>query len=393
MASQQVKVAIVGTGAVARAHVKGYRQSAPQAAVVAACDPDEGKVHPFAAAQEIPRAYTDTATMLKSERPEVVSICTPPSVHAELSIRCMEAGAWVLCEKPLCASLEELDRIGAVEEATGCYTESVFQWRYGSAAQHLKLLFDQGVLGRPFVAACNTTWYRTQRYYDVPWRGTWKSELGGVTMGLGIHLIDLLLWLLGPWREVQATAGTLARDMETEDVSAAVVRFENGAIGTVLSSVLSPRQESYLRLDFEKATVEVTGLYTVSNRHWRLSRGCLAGATGDATQQSIPPGSSSEGSADSEEDELLSHWGALERDVPGDQAAQIGQFLQDRYRNRRPGASGHGIRGTLEFVAALYKSAFTTEGVGAGTIGPGDPFYHRMCAKPCRVSDLAKGAL
>lgn len=69
-------------------------------------------------------------------------------------------------------------------------------------------------------------------------------------MGHGIHLIDLLLWLLGEWSEVRAMVGTVARRIEVEDASSVLGEFKNGAMATVLTSVLSPGQESYLRLDF-----------------------------------------------------------------------------------------------------------------------------------------------
>jgi len=71
----------------------------------------------------------------------------------------------------------------------------------GIARQHVRRLIDSGELGRPLVAVCNTLWYRDNAYYAVPWRGTWQSELGGVSMGHGIHIMDLLLYLCGDWSE------------------------------------------------------------------------------------------------------------------------------------------------------------------------------------------------
>src|SRR5205823_3514473 len=155
--------------------------------------------------------------------PEIVHICTPPGTHTPLVLQCLNAGAWVFCEKPLCASLAELDRIEQAEQRTGRYVASVFQNRYGAGATHLKGLIERGELGRPLVAICHTTWYRPPSYYDVPWRGKWETELGGTTMGHGIHEIDLTLTLLGRWREVRATMGTLDRQIEVEDVSMAIV--------------------------------------------------------------------------------------------------------------------------------------------------------------------------
>ena len=150
----------------------------------------------------------------------------------------------MLCEKPLCASLAEMDRIEAAELATGNYCSSVFQWRFGSGGQHLKRLIDTGDLGKPMVANILTTWYRTPEYYAVPWRGKWETELGGCSMGHGIHAMDFLLYQFGEWQEVRAMIGTLDRDIEVEDVSMAMVRFANGAMANITNSVLSPREES-----------------------------------------------------------------------------------------------------------------------------------------------------
>lgn len=351
------RTAIIGTGGIAHAHARAFKANSDRSSLVAVCDVDHEAARRFGELHGVASVYSDVDSMLDTENLDLVSICTPPSLHTDLSIRAMNSGAWVLCEKPLCASLSELDRIQLSERETGCYTASVFQWRFGSAAQHIRSMFDDGVLGRVFNAVCNTTWYREPAYYEVPWRGTWNSELGGVTMGQGIHLVDLLLWLVGDWTEVKAMVGTLSRDIEMEDVSSALVRFENGAMGTVLNSVLSPRQETYLRMDFERATVETRGLYEVSNEHWSLDRGEL--------------------SPDGWED-VEKRWLSLEQDEPGGHSQQVAQLLSDMRENRRPAASGGDVRRTHEFVTALYKAAFTNETVRAGSIGPNDPFYQSL---------------
>jgi len=361
MNNDKKRVAIIGTGGIAHSQAQGFIENAGRCSMVAVSDVNEEVAREFAGRYEIPNVYRDVESLLQREKPDLVSICTPPKVHTPLSIQCMEAGAWVLCEKPLCASLAELDEIAESEQRTGRYTASVFQWRYGSAAQHLKSMFDGGALGRAMVGVCNTTWYRDQAYYDVAWRGTWENELGGVTMGHGIHLTDLFLWLLGEWSELKAMAGTVARSIEVEDVSSALVKFKNGAMGTVLTSVLSPRQETYLRLDFEQATVEATGLYSVSNENWRFDRGAL-----------LPEG------ADPDADLLVTQWRSLEEDRAGGHPAQITTLLDEMDEGTRPATSTDGVRPTLEFVTALYKSAFTGETVHAGDIGPGDPFYTQV---------------
>jgi predicted dehydrogenase len=350
-----VRSAIVGTGLIANAHMAAVEQAGGRVRVVAAVDVDRPRLDEFRARYDIARGYDDARAMLAAERPELVQICTPPALHAELSVACLEAGAWVLCEKPLAASLAELDRIVAAEERTGRYCSSVFQWRFGSGAQHLKRLIDSNALGRPLVGVCQTTWYRGEAYYRVPWRGKWATELGGPTMIHGIHAMDLFLWLLGDWRVVSAMIGTLDRDVEVEDVSLANVRFENGALVSIVNSVLSPRQETYLRWDFQKATVELRGLYSYTNEDWRYS---------------IPEGSPDEA--------LLARWRRIPTDVPSSHATQLAALLDDMERGERPLTSGPEARRTIEFISCLYKSAMTGRPVERGSLAADDPFYQRV---------------
>lgn len=349
------KVAIIGTGAIAGQHMDALRQNAARVDVVAGMDVDAQRVETFCTKQGIPHAYTNTAEMLEAEKPTLVHICTPPATHASLAIQCLEAGAWVLCEKPLCASLAEFDRISGAEQRTGRYLSTVFQWRFGSAAQHVKGLIQSGEMGRPLVGVCQTLWYRDLAYYGVPWRGKWATELGGVTMGHGIHLIDLFLWLIGDWHEVHAMMGTLDRPIEVEDVSMALVRFENGAMGNITTSVLSPRQETYLRLDFQRATVEVSALYSAANADWQFS---------------LPTGVSSA--------DALARWQTIDGNVPGAHAAQVAALLDSIDRGTAPPVHGAESRRILEFIASLYKSAMTGQPVLRGSITSDDPFYHAM---------------
>ena len=97
---------------------------------------------------------------------------------------------------------------------------------------------------------CATTWYRGHDYDAVSWRRSWETELGGPTMIHGIHAMDLLLWLMGYWQQISAMIATLDRQIDVEDISMALVQFENQAMVSMINSVLSPRDETYLCLDF-----------------------------------------------------------------------------------------------------------------------------------------------
>ncbi|MFF0156664.1 Gfo/Idh/MocA family protein [Streptomyces sp. NPDC005263] len=350
------RVAVVGTGAiVSGSHLPALRAHADRTELVAAVDVDQDRLDRFRelAGGEV-AGYTSMDAMLEAVRPDLVLIGTPPSLHREQTVAALKAGAWVLCEKPLTLSLAEYDEIAAAEEASGAYASVVFQHRYGSGAVHARELITSGELGAPRVAHCQTTWYRDAAYYAVPWRGKWSTEGGGPTMGHGIHQYDLLLHLLGPWTEVRAMAARLVHDTESEDVSTALVRFENGALATVVNSVLSPDEVSRVRIDCADATVELTHLYGHRNEDWVYT-----------PAPHVPA-------------ERAAAWSAPAEDVPSSHTAQLGALL-DAYDNGvRPPTSGADARATLEFAAALYKAAFTGDPVHAGEIGPGDPFYPAM---------------
>jgi predicted dehydrogenase len=352
----EFRVALIGTGAIARSHATALQRET-DVELVAAADIRPEAVTTFGEAFGIEHLYTDVGELLREQRPDLVHICTPPHTHRDLSVQCLEAGAWVLCEKPLAGSLAELDAIEAAEARSGNYCSSVYQWRFGNGVQHLKKLIERNELGRPLLGTCQITWYRDDAYYAVPWRGTWQTELGGCTMIHGIHAIDLLLWLYGPWREVSAKIGTLDHDIEVEDVSLALVEFENGALGSIINSVVSPQQRSYLRFDFQAATVELEHLYNYRNEDWRYS---------------LPDGS--QRTAD------LMRWQDLPAEAEGRSllANQVAQLLDAKRKHERPAASGEGARRTLEFIAGLYKSALTGQTVKRGSIRPGDPFYETM---------------
>ncbi|MFD8816246.1 Gfo/Idh/MocA family protein, partial [Streptomyces sp. NPDC059627] len=212
-------------------------------------------------------------------------------------------------------------------------------------------LLAAGALGRPLVAHCQTTWYRDTAYYEVPWRGRWATEGGGPAMGHGIHQMDLLLDLLGPWSEVRAMAGRLVHDVETEDVSTALVRFADGALATVVNSVLSPDEVSRIRIDCERATVELTHLYGHGNANWRITPAPGVPADEAAAWQDFGP------------------------DVPSSHLAQLRELVAAMRVGERPRSSGADGRTSLELITALYKAAFTGTTVRAGDIGPGDPYY------------------
>lgn len=350
------KAAIIGTGNIARAHVAGLRAHGDRVDLVAAMDLDSDRARMFCDEHDIPRHYEDVDALLAEVKPDLVHICAPPATHKSLIIKCMEAGAWVLCEKPLVGSLAEFDQLTAAEERTGQYVASVFQMRFGPATRHLHNLIADDVLGQHLVGICQTTWYRDEDYYAAPWRGTWEKETGGTTMTHGIHTIDMMLSVLGDWCEVRAMMATLDRDIEVDNVLMGTIQMANGALVSVINSALSPHQETYVRMDFQKASVEARYLYGYTNDDWTFT---LLDENAPGMDRVLPiPGDDT------------SHWYEL-----------VQTMLDSLDAGQRPPISGESVRRTIEICAALYKASFTGQPVQPGTINADDPFYYAMNGK------------
>jgi len=352
--SEPVRVALAGTGNIARIHAEALRGLGGRVELVAGVDVDAALARSFCAKHGIPHAGTDLAGAIAATRPDLVHVCTPPGAHLDAARTALAGGAHVLVEKPPARSLRELDDLATAAVASGRDVATVFQHRFGSGAHRLRELLDAGILGRPLLAVCHTTWFRAQDYFDVPWRGRWDTEGGGPTMGHGIHQMDLLLAILGDWTSVSAVARRQARAVDTEDVSLAHVSFAGGAVASVVNSVVSPREESYLRFDFERATIELTHLYGYGDASWRVTP------------------------APGHEEAVLGAWDGGARGVASGHRAQFAAVLDALAGGVPLPVSLPEAGRTLRLVAAVYAAAFTGRPVEPGDLGPGSPFYERM---------------
>lgn len=348
-----IRAAIIGTGGIAHAHAEALSELKGTVELVAVADVDPARAAEFAERFGVARTYATSTELFAGEQLDIVHVCTPPQTHASLAIEAMRAGATALVEKPTALSLLEIDELDAVQRETGQRVLTVLQHRFGPAAVRLRRLVQQGALGRPFVATCETLWYRDDEYFAVPWRGLWNVEGGGPTMGHGIHQFDLLLSILGPWSEVTAMAARQARPTDTEDVSMALARFDSGALATVVNSVISPRESSRLRFDFEFATVELEHVYGYSEQHWTFTPA---------------PG----------HEHLRSLWQADGPDSPSGHLGQFRALFAALSAGDDPGVSLAEARRTMEFAAATYASAFRRTPVRAGELTGDDPFVRSM---------------
>lgn len=180
-------------------------------------------------------SYADLDEMLANRDIDVVTVCTPSGLHLEPALAAARAGKHLLVEKPLEITLERCDQLIRTCEQNKVQLGSILPSRFSGANLELKKAIGQGRFGRLTLGDTYVKWWRTQEYYDAGgWRGTWKLDGGGSYMNQAIHNVDLLYWFMGDVAEVCGLTATLAHErIEVEDVGAAVVRFANGAIGTL----------------------------------------------------------------------------------------------------------------------------------------------------------------
>jgi UDP-N-acetyl-2-amino-2-deoxyglucuronate dehydrogenase len=230
--TEKLRFGIIGCGVIGPLHADAIK-SLPDAELVAVADIEPEKAQKLAKKYGA-IAYTDAQEMLASEHLDIVDVCTPSGMHATHACLALQAGAHVIIEKPMEIQHERIAEILQVQQETGRKVAVISQHRFDAATAQVHQLIQQGALGRLVLGNAAIPWWRSQKYYDSgAWRGTWELDGGGVLMNQSIHSIDLLQWLMGPVQRIQAYTDTLVHRMETEDVAVAVLRFANGALGTI----------------------------------------------------------------------------------------------------------------------------------------------------------------
>lgn len=252
-------VAIIGTGNIAGSHAEGYLAFPERCRIVALCDIFPEKARAFAEKHGLSGCTitADYKELLDREDISLVSVCLPPSLHAEVSIAFMESGKDVLCEKPMASSLEEADLMNEAQKRTGRLLSIISQNRYRNNLYKVKRLLDSGILGRVLYTKVNSFWYRGTNYYTLWWRGTWANEGGGCTLNHAVHQIDLLNYLVGKPESIISVMGNVAHDnSEVEDISMSLLRYP-GAFGEINVSLFNHAERQEFEIVTERATVTV----------------------------------------------------------------------------------------------------------------------------------------
>ena len=262
-------IGVIGCGRISLRHMQSI-STISSANLVAVADVIEPRAQKYVAEYHVD-AYTDYRRILDRKDVDIVNVCTPSGMHAKMAIEAMKAGKHVIVEKPMALTLEDADAMIASSKSTGKKMCVVLQNRYNPPMQDLKKLVESNSLGRLLLGAATVRWYRPQEYYEDGWHGTWAMD-GGALMNQSIHHIDALQWLLGDVESVFSYTSTVAHRMEAEDLGVAVLKFKNGALGTIEGSTVTYPEnlEGSVALFGEKGSVKVGG--TALNRKvlWKL---------------------------------------------------------------------------------------------------------------------------
>ncbi|HTI89506.1 MAG TPA: Gfo/Idh/MocA family oxidoreductase [Puia sp.] len=228
--------------------------------------------------------YTSVEGLLEgSKEADVVAVCTPNGLHAEHTIKALEKGFHVLCEKPMALSVADCSNMINAAEKAGKQLFIVKQNRFNPPVAAVKKLIDEGRLGRIFSVQLSCFWHRNAAYYDNSWKGTRDLD-GGTLFTQFSHFIDLLYWMVGDIKEVQGYACNFAhKGIEFEDTGVISALFYNGAIGTINYTVNSHNRnmEGSLALFGEKGTVKIGGQYLNELEYQDIR---------DYTIENLPPG-------------------------------------------------------------------------------------------------------
>jgi predicted dehydrogenase len=252
---------ILGAGMISRLHADALRNSR-QAQLVAVCDVDRPRAEKLAAEfAPAAKVYTALEAMLADPAVEVVNVVTPNSQHVDAVLAAAAAGRHVLCEKPPAMSLRDTDRMIEACRRTRRKLGIFVQSRLREPIRQMKLAIAQQRFGRLLRADTVMKWHRTTEYYRADaWRSDRRSG-AGVTIQHAFHYIDLLQYLAGPAESVQARMTNLGHpEIAIEDTLDALIRFQNGAIGSVTASTaLWPGADVRVELFGEKGAAVMQG--------------------------------------------------------------------------------------------------------------------------------------
>jgi len=351
------KVAIIGTGNISSLHIKGLLKFPERAKIVALVDIYPEKANAKKAEYHLTEAqvFASHEEMLKAGiEIDLVHNCTPPYVHAPISIDCMNAGLHVVVEKPMATCLKECDEMIEASKSNNVVLAAIAQNRFQDPVKKLKQLADSKIAGKIRVANVESLWWRGYNYYELWWRGLWEKEGGGPTLNHAVHHIDMLNWIQGKLpQEVTAVLANVMHDnSEVEDLSFGILKYENGSVAQVTSSVVHHGEEQGIILQCEKA--KIASPFDVKAE---IAQGNGFPKTNDELIEAIK-----------------GKYAELENLKYHAHTGQIDDILGALENQTTPLITGEDGRKTVELISAIYKSGCEKRTVSL-PLSKDDEFY------------------
>ncbi|GAF63194.1 putative dehydrogenase [Bacillus sp. TS-2] len=351
-----IKVAIIGVGAISKSHIDAYLSFQERCEIVALCDIYPEKAQ--RAAEKFPNhlsVYSNYKQMINEEEIDLVSVCTPPYTHADITIDVLESGVNVLVEKPMASSLEECDAMNEAAKRNKKLLSVVAQNRFMTPVKKLKSVLNSGLAGEIVHIQIDSHWWRGYSYYDLWWRGTWEKEGGGCTLNHAVHHIDMLQWMVGMPKEITAVATNAAHDnAEVEDLSIAICKYENNCLAQITSSVVHHGEDQTLIFQGRNARISVP---------WKV-------IASQSMENGFPL---NDPILESELQKIYDQYPAQKHEGHSGQIEDILLALEGKKEVLVDGIQG---KRTLELIMAIYQAASLKQTVKL-PLTQNDPFYTR----------------
>lgn len=349
-----LRVAVIGIGNIAPAHIDAYLAFPERCELVAFCDIYPEKAEKKAKELGLTLDIVDNhKKLLGRDDIDLISVCTPPYTHCEITCDFLEDGKHVICEKPMASSLEECDKMLEAQKKSGKVLSIIAQNRFRDPIMHLKQTLDTGKIGKVLHAQVDSHWWRGHCYYDLWWRGTWEKEGGGCTLNHAVHHIDMLVWMLGLPTHTTAVMANVAHDnAEVEDLSVAILEYGKETLGQITSSVVHHGEEQKVIFQGEHAKISAP---------WDVFAS-TSKANGFPERNSVL------------EEEINTFYSSLEPLPYQGHVGQLDNVMTAIETQNQPLINGIDGRNTLELITSIYKAGSTQERVQL-PLTPEDSFY------------------
>jgi UDP-N-acetyl-2-amino-2-deoxyglucuronate dehydrogenase len=329
-----IRVGLVGCGAISTQHLEAIA-AVDGLSLAAVMSASADRARTVGDRWGVPWT-TSLDELLARDDVDAVTVCSPSGLHPAQALAALRSGRHAIVEKPIALSIPDADAVVAEGRERGLVVATISQRRFEPAVRALKAAVAAGALGRISLVMTEGLYHRPQAYYDsAAWRGTRELD-GGVLMNQAIHMIDLVRWIGGPIASVSAHIATLGHEMEAEDTASVSLRFEDGALGSIVATTCAtPELPAELRVHGDRGHVRLVGEQAVE---WDVPD---VPAPPEADPASLPAGTGA-----------TQTWGTNAIGY----LRQYGDFVEAVRTGRSPVVTGEDGRNAVAIIVAAYEA-------------------------------------